>query len=214
VRPLRYYVTDRSALGETPLVEVVQRVLASGVELVQVREKDLGDRALYDLVCRTVRLARRSEARIVVNGRADVAVAAGAAGVHLPAQGLRVADLRSRLPAPFLIGASAHSLAEARRAARQGADYVLLGPIFATPAKLRYGPPLGLELLARVCRELRAPVLGLGGITPERIAPVLAAGAAGLAGITLFQREALAAPRAARLLEREPGAPARGVARG
>lgn len=87
------------------------------------------------------------------------------------------------------MGASAHSLHEAQRAAVGGVDYILLGPIFPTPSKLKYGKPLGLSLLRQICEALALPVLGLGGIRPDRIAEVIAAGAAGIAGIRIFQDE-------------------------
>ena len=148
--------------------------------MIQIREKDLADRDLYTLVLRAVRLSRGSRSLILVNGRADVALAAGAHGVHLPSRGLAPGDLRPHVPARFIIGVSVHSLEEALVAARRGADYVLLGPIFPTASKLRYGPPLGLEYLGLTCRRLRAPVIALGGIDPRRIDPALRAGAAGV----------------------------------
>ena len=187
-RPLFYYITDRRQFAGAAPEAAVRRAIRCEVDLIQIREKDLADRDLYALVLRAVRLSRGSRSRILVNGRADVALAAGAHGVHLPSRGLAPGDLRPHVPARFIIGVSVHSLEEALVAARRGADYVLLGPIFPTASKLRYGPPLGLEYLGRTCRRLRAPVIALGGIDPRRIDPALRAGAAGVAGISLFQR--------------------------
>jgi thiamine-phosphate pyrophosphorylase len=123
----------------------------------------------------------------MVNGRADIALAAGAHGVHLPSQGLRLADLKSWLPPGFLAGVSIHSIREGRLAASQEADYVLLGPVFPTPSKARFGPPLGLDYLRRARDSLPVPVVALGGIKPDNIASVLNVGVAGVAGISLFQ---------------------------
>ena len=165
--------------------------MAKGVHFIQIREKDLSDRELFELARRAVTLTAKTKCRILVNGRADVALAAGAHGVHLPSAGLRIPDLRPWVPRGFLMGVSAHSLRDALRASAEGADYVLLGPVFPTESKLRYGPPLGLSYLSRVCSRVPLPVLGLGGISEDRVDEVLATGAAGVAGITMFQEGAV-----------------------
>jgi len=191
-RPLFYYITDRRQLPSasiTVLLLKVKRAVSWGVDFIQLREKDLSDLELFHLTTEAVRLARGTTCRILVNGRIDVALAASAHGVHLPSTGLESAGLRPRLPRGFLVGVSTHSLGEARRAAAGGADYLLLGPVFRTASKIRYGGPLGVRYLKRVCSALRIPVLGLGGIRPDRIHRVLNAGAAGVAGISLFQRD-------------------------
>jgi thiamine-phosphate pyrophosphorylase len=154
-----------------------------------LREKDLPDAELFALTREVVRLAQGTKCRIIVNGRIDIALAGRAHGVHLPSSGITSADLRPHLPRHFMMGASAHSLHQAQCAAAGGADYILLGPIFPTPSKLKYGKPLGLRRFRRICGALAPPVLGLGGIRPDRIAEVLGAGAAGIAGISLFQDE-------------------------
>lgn len=200
-RPLFYYVTDRTQLPPGAIVESIRRAAAWGVDVVQVREKDLTDRELYDLVLRAARACRRSSCRVVVNGRADVALAAGASGVHLPAAGLKVDVLRRVLPRRFLIGVSTHTPEEAGEAGRNGADYVLFGPVYPTPSKLGYGPPPGLDSLEKACRACRVPVLALGGMTLGRIEPALGRGAAGIAGISMFQSG----------FPRNPGAPEGGL---
>ena len=154
---------------------------------MQIREKDLVDRELFELACRAVAMARGTDCRVLVNGRADIALAAGAHGVHLPSTGLEIRDIRKWLPRDFLVGVSVHTAPEIRRACAQGADYLLLGHIFPTESKRGFGPPLGLGRLKKVCSSVPVPVLGLGGIQPGLIDPVLAAGAAGVAGIGLFQ---------------------------
>jgi thiamine-phosphate pyrophosphorylase len=160
------------------------------VDFVQVREKDLCDRDLFELTREIVGSARGSRCRVLVNGRADIALAAGAGGVHLPSVGILASDIRPWLPKGFTVGVSTHSARQAARAAAAQADYVLFGPLFPTDSKLGYGPPLGLEPLRRLCRSLPIPVLGLGGIHPQQVSLVLGAGAAGVAGISLFQNDA------------------------
>ncbi len=189
-RPLFYYVTDRHQLLGPSLPELMRRAVRRGVDFIQIREKDLCDRDLYELARRAAEATCGSRCKIIVNGRADIALAAGAQGVHLPAAGLRVSEIKPWLPKGFLIGVSTHSTREAVRAASAGADYVLLGPVFPTESKLRYGPPMGLERFRLACRSIPIPTFGLGGIRPELVSQVLAAGAAGVAGISLFQNDA------------------------
>jgi thiamine-phosphate pyrophosphorylase len=151
---------------------------------VQLREKDLDDRDLYDLA----ELARETlppTVRLLINGRLDVALAAGADGVHLPADGVPAAPLRARFAHGVLIGRSTHSAAEVERARGEGVDYVTFGPVYATPGK---GPPAGLDALARATAA-GVPVYALGGVTLERFGELAAAGAAGVAAIRLFQRD-------------------------
>jgi thiamine-phosphate pyrophosphorylase len=186
-RPLSYYITDRKRLHGTTLIASIRKAIEEGVDFVQIREKDLEDRALFDLTRSALAFARGTECRILVNGRADIALAAGADGVHLPSTGLQIADIRPWVPDDFLIGVSVHTLSEIRRACAQGVDYLLLGHIFPTDSKAAYGLPLGLRRLKNACAVSSVPVIGLGGINWELIEPVLDAGAAGVAGIGLFQ---------------------------
>jgi thiamine-phosphate pyrophosphorylase len=160
------------------------------VDIVQIREKDLTSRELIALVEEALRATRepgREGARLVVNDRVDVALAVGADGVHLAANSMPVEVVRRLALPPFVIGVSCHCLGDAMAAESGGADYLVLGPVFETPSKLGYGPPLGLEELRNVTSRIRIPVLALGGITVERIRPCLEAGASGIAGIRIFQ---------------------------
>jgi len=181
------YITDRRSLEPKPLLPIIVEAIAAGVDLVQIREKDLATRALLKLVEGAVSAAAGTAPRVVVNDRLDVALAAGAAGVHLGTRSLPAAAVRPHVPNGFLIGVSCHSLAEAVAAEQAKADYILLGPIFETPSKLAYGPPLGLEKLREVATCVKLPLLALGGITVERVKPCLDAGATGIAGISIFQ---------------------------
>jgi len=176
-------VTDRHATRDRPLVEVVAAALRGGVDAVQLREKDLDGGALYRLGCELRALCTAAGAKLLVNDRIDVALACGADGVHLPVRSFDPADARALLGAGKLIGCSTHSRDEAQRAAAGDADYVVLGPIFATPAKRPYGEPLGLDTFARVARSIALPVLGIGGIDAASAADVRASGAIGVAVI-------------------------------
>ena len=158
-----------------------------GIDLIQIREKRLTGRVLFDLTSAAVERCQHGTTRILVNDRADIAVAAGASGVHLTTNSLGAATIRNSFGDDFLIGVSTHSRAEARAARDQGADFVVFGPIFNTESKAAYGAPVGLEQLSETTEELaQFPVLALGGIDVDNAHRCLAAGAWGIAGIGLF----------------------------
>jgi thiamine-phosphate pyrophosphorylase len=191
-RPLYYFITDRHQLPAgtvSGLKSAIARAVGWGVDFIQLREKDLPDRELLRLTQNAVKLSRGTGCRILVNGRLDIAIAGGANGVHLPSAGLEASDLISCIPPDFILGVSTHSLREARRAAAAGADYIVLGPVFPTPSKLQYGKPMGCSRFRQICSAVPLPVFGLGGIRLDNIQQVLNAGAAGVAGITLFQQD-------------------------
>jgi thiamine-phosphate pyrophosphorylase len=156
-----------------------------GLCAVQIREKDLDDRALYGLV-RLARAALPPVTPLLVNGRVDVALAAGAGGAHLPADGPPLAALRARFGPGVLLGVSTHRTAEVEQALRGGADYVTFGPVYPTPGKARFGPPPGLGELAGAV-AVGIPVYALGGVTLDRLGELASTGVAGVAGIRLFQ---------------------------
>jgi len=176
-----YLVTDRHQARGRPLQDVVSAALRAGVRAVQLREKDLSTRPLLALARELTDLARSYGARVLVNDRADVCLAAGSDGTHLPAAGLRPAAARRVLGPGRLIGVSVHSADEAVRAEKDGADFIVLGPIFETPAKRDFGPPIGLGELERARMRCSVPLFGIGGVTTPRVRDVVKAGAHGVA---------------------------------
>jgi len=153
---------------------------AGGARWAMLREKDLPHSELLELAKRLVEAAKPHRATVLINGDAELAVEAGAAGVHLP-QGRSLVEARRIAGDKALIGVSAHSLDEARAAADGGADYVTLSPIFPTESKPGYGPALGLEMLRIVAREVALPLVALAGVTATNASSCLASGAAGVA---------------------------------
>ena len=187
MRPVACMITDRQRLADpTPagLVMNVRAAAASGIQLIQLRERDLDGRALFDLAGQVLGAVHGTGARVLINDRLDVALAAGAHGVHLRAASFRASRVRTIVPAGFLIGQSVHSAEEAA-ALGDGADYLLFGNVFDTGSKPGK-PGTGVAALAEVSGATALPVLGVGGVTLERVPQLIAAGAAGFAGISLF----------------------------
>src|SRR5262245_49322654 len=178
--PSLVLVTDRHATGGRDLADVVAAALDAGLPAVQLREKDLPGRALLALAERLRALTSRTGALLLVNDRVDVAIAAGADGVHLGARSMPVDVVRRLLPAGALVGVSTHAAGEV---ATSSADLVHFGPVYFTPSKAAYGPPQGEERLREAVAVARLPLLAVGGITAERIGALRAAGAAGAAVI-------------------------------
>ena len=197
--PILYLIT-RGATTETTsphspefqdILIQIRAAAAAHVDLVQIREKRLTARVLFELAERAVEITHASSTRILVNDRADIAAGAGAPGVHLTTQSLDIAVIRNNFAQNFLIGASTHSWEEAQLAYEQGADFIVFGPIFSTKSKEQFGPPLGLEKLSDVCGRLDGfPVLALGGVSEVAARQCFEAGASGVAGISLFSEPA------------------------
>jgi thiamine-phosphate pyrophosphorylase len=175
-------VTDRNQTRGRDLVEIVAACLAAGLPAVQIREKDL---AVADLaaLCRRVR-GLRPAPFLIVNDRADVALAVGADGVQRTHASLSVAELRVVADKRVRVGASVHSIDEAKAAVGQGAEWIFFGPVYDTPSKRAYGAPQGVASLERVAAAVDVPVIAIGGITPDRVSEVRRAGASGIAVIS------------------------------
>jgi thiamine-phosphate pyrophosphorylase len=164
----------------TRSIKVVARAVDSAVDLIQLRAKDLSACELSTLVREAVALAGR---KVLVNTRLDVALACGAGGVHLPADSISPARIRAIAPTGFLIGVSCHHLDELQRAEQEGADFAVFGPVFESGTK----SPIGLEALRQGAGSVRMPIYALGGITSANAGDCLVAGAAGVAGISMFE---------------------------
>jgi len=189
MRPVICMITDgrlAAGGGGAALVETVRSAARAGVHLIQLRERDLDDRALATLAGECVNAVRGTRARIVVNDRLDVALAARAHGVHLKAGSFPAQRARAITAPGFLIGRSVHSVAEAKRACEGGAvDYLMFGTVFASLSKPGL-EPAGLAILTEAARSALVPLLAVGGITIDNAAMVARAGADGLAAIGLF----------------------------
>lgn len=198
MQPLKtklYLITDRKLL--TPdlensklekslenLLEFCLKASESGIDIIQIREKDLSAKDLSDFVSRLTSKVKTTQ--VLVNDRLDIALSCGASGVHLPSNSFPVKDVRKFVGENFLISVSAHSIQEAKEAEEQGANLILLSPIFDTPSKKAYGKPLGVEMLKQVTTLINTPIIALGGINKENAHLALESGAKGLAAIRLF----------------------------
>jgi thiamine-phosphate pyrophosphorylase len=179
---IRYYVTGRRQGRGGDVVSFAERAIGDRVDMIQVREKDLPAKELFEIVCRIRDLARGTSTKVLVNDRLDVALAARIDGVHLPSNGLPAERVR---PLVKVLGVSTHSVEEAILAEKAGADFIVFGPVFETPGKM----PAGLDALRRVVLAVKLPVLAIGGVTMDSAPLVRDCGAAGIAGIRLFQGE-------------------------
>lgn len=185
--PIIYCISEGLADGGN-FAQTRERIAArirvgrrGGVNLFQIREKKLPASLLFDLAAEAVAAARDSGVKLLINGRADIALAAGADGVHLPADGVPAAELRRAFPPGMIVGVSTHTLKEAIAAREAGADLVTFGPVFSSPGK---GEGIGLRCLAEVCERLAPfPVIALGGVDEHKAAAVIENGAAGFAAI-------------------------------
>lgn len=176
-------VTDRHQLHDRPLSTVLSQAITAGVPAIQLRERDLPTGELLSLAQEIQSITTSCAVPLIVNDRVDLMMALNLDGVHLRADSLPVSAVRRLIGPDRLIGISTHSVDEVRRANHEGADYIIFGPIFDTPSKRSFGPPLGLDALADVCRESTIPIFAIGGITSERVREVRRAGAHGIAVI-------------------------------
>jgi thiamine-phosphate pyrophosphorylase len=169
------------------LVDQIRCAAEAGVDLIQIREPRLHDAALTVLVRAALQATRGTEARILVNGRPDIAIATGAQGVHLPAKGLPAARVRKLMPRPAVVGVSVH--APAPDVSPDAADYLVFGAVFQTRSKPRGHAVAGLTGLGATTASTTLPVLAIGGVSISRLHEIADAGAAGIAAIDLFLPE-------------------------
>ena len=178
-----YLITDLKRMGKDRFLDAVEEALQGGVRALQIREKDLSPKDLLVLALEVKPLTVRYNAKLFINDRADIAVMAGADGVHLTETSVQVSEIKNNFP-DLIIGVSTHSMEGARLAESQGADFITFSPIYETPSKASYGPPQGLDPLRQVSQAVRLPVLALGGITLHRVSECLEQGAFGVAVIS------------------------------
>jgi thiamine-phosphate pyrophosphorylase len=176
-----YAITDRRQCAPASLIQIVRSLLDAGVKGIQLREKDLDDTESGPLAEEIAGLCGAHGAKLFINSRIGIALDVRASGVHLPANAPSVREMLERDHGRLIIGCSVHSLEEARKREEEGADFVTFSPVYGAASKPGYGPAAGIEKLAEVSRAVRIPVFALGGITPERVAECLRAGAYGVA---------------------------------
>jgi thiamine-phosphate pyrophosphorylase len=165
-------------------LSVVESALRGGVRAVQLRERDLSTRELLALAEPLRRMTRREGAALIINDRIDVCLTVGADGVHLRSDHLPIPFVRECLGRNRLIGVSCHSLKDLAEAERKGADFSVLGPVFETPSKRSYGPPLGKEILEKAASTFRLPVYAIGGVRSDRIGDIMETGIRGVAVVS------------------------------
>jgi thiamine-phosphate pyrophosphorylase len=181
-------VTDPDCGAGRTVVGVVRAALRGGAPAVQLRMKNGPGREMIALAEALLAETRRAGALLFVNDRVDVALAAGVDGAHVGQDDLPVAAARRTVPPGFLLGVSAETAELARRAEAEGADYVGVGPIYATGSKADAGDAVGVGRMAEVAAAVRIPAVGIGGITLDNARPVTEAGAAGIAVISAVMR--------------------------
>jgi thiamine-phosphate pyrophosphorylase len=186
-----YLITDRKLVTRhasriteyASLVTDVRNALKGGIRAVQLREKDLDTRLLLKLAYKMRNLTEEYKAQLFINDRFDIGLAVGADGVHLTQNSIPVSKVRETVKKKLLIGVSTHSLKEAKEAENGGADFIAFGPVYRTPAKRKYGNPVGIDALKQVCRKISIPVFAIGGINSNRIKHLRESGAYGVAMI-------------------------------
>jgi thiamine-phosphate pyrophosphorylase len=209
--PLIYLITSGETNAQTrprsedflQILRLAESAVATGINLFQIREKNLTTRTLYELTRNVSAITRGTETALLVNDRADVAATAGADGVHLASDSLKADVIRKTFGANFVIGVSTHSLAEASIAKDKGADFAVFGPVFETDSKRGFGAPVGVEKLREVTLKLAPfPVLALGGVQLENVDECFRAGARGVAAISMLN-DPVELPRVVQSIRRE-----------
>lgn len=180
-----YLITDSRLFTDyDSLFNRIEEALKAGVQAVQLREKDLGTRELLDMAHKMRELTGRYSAKLFINDRADIAIAVDADGVHLGQQSMPALAVRRIANDNFFIGVSTHNINEAKKAEEDGADFITLGPIYETPSKLKYGKPIGVDIIKKVKAEVSVPVFAIGGIKENKVKEIIDSGADGVALIS------------------------------
>jgi thiamine-phosphate diphosphorylase len=179
-----YLVTDRGLSRGRTTCEIVREAVAGGVTCVQLREKRCGTREFIEEARAVLAILRPLGVPLIINDRVDVALMVGADGVHLGQQDMAITDARVLAPPAWIIGVSAESVDDARRAERKGADYIGVSPVFATQTKLDAATPLGLKGLRQIRNAVQIPLVAIGGIHCGNVRDVIRAGADGVAVVS------------------------------
>lgn len=163
-------------------IELVRLAAIAGCPMIQIREKDLSDDELIEFASQCIEVARPYDTKIIINGKPELALDIQADGVHMPASAPRIKPIKN-----FIVGKSAHSLEEAVTAVEQKADYIICGPVYDTPSKREYGPPLGIDKITEICNSCnQMPIVAVGGISTDNFKELFDAGVSGVAGIRMF----------------------------
>lgn len=191
--PLIYLITKGEVTPENfpeqsvQTLKIIETAINAGVSMIQIREKNLPARLLFELTSQAVKIKKNSLTKILVNDRADIAFAANADGVHLTSASISTEIIRQNFPPDFIIGASTHTLKEVVSVKNKGADFAVFSPVFKTPSKEKYGQPQGLEKLKEVVKTAGDfPIVALGGINTENLADVFSVKVRGIAAIRLL----------------------------
>ena len=189
-QPLIYLITKGETTSanfrakSSEILSTIEIAVQAEISLIQIREKSITAGQVFELASRAARLTKNSRTKLLVNDRADIALASEADGVHLTARSLRAATVRRNFPENFIIGVSAHSLDDVREAQSAKADFATFSPVFATASKANYGAPQGIAKLREASETAGDfPVIALGGIDETNFWEALRAGANGVAAI-------------------------------
>jgi thiamine-phosphate pyrophosphorylase len=192
-KPLIYLITDGETTDEnyterkSEILKLIETAIQAEISLIQIREKRLSTRLIFQLAKESARLTRKTGTKLLINDRADIALAAKADGVHLTVDSLSAEIIRRSFPKKFIVGVSAHTVEEAETAKSQGANFITFSPVFSSPGK---GEPQGIEKLREVCERLDPfPVVALSGINETNYTEILETGASGFAAIRFLNNE-------------------------
>lgn len=192
--PIIYLITSGNLTSEnfsqlsSQVLQQIESAIEAGISIIQIREKNLSSKFIFDLAVQATNLSRNSSTKILINDRADIALAAKADGVHLTSTSIPTKVVRSIFPKNFIIGISTHKLEEVISAKNDGADFAVFSSIYQTVSKAQYGEPQGIERLTEVVETAKDfPVIALGGIKLENIPEISQTGVSGISAISLFE---------------------------